>query len=1494
MKKRMKQMLSGFLALTMTVGGLPTSVLAEELILDEGEESAVVSESLLAGVGEDESGNGLQIVGCEEVGQSAETELWTEVSTEIESETELWTETSTEIKTETELYLNGTETETEADFAETETEQVAEYSTLAAVKQIGFQVTPQNAKLTVQDAEGNTVSPVEGKYELTEGTEYTYTAEADGYIRISGKVDMNADGPIVLNLEKAPYLKNLQLYDGSGNMMTLSPRFNKNTKEYQAILSSSEESLNIVMSAADLDTEHQQIRLKVVDTKTQAVLQEETTCTVVDSLATATVAIPKKSDQYDIVMTLTDGTEEKNAAAVYTVHMAKTYTLKFALTPDYAAITVTDPDGKTVNPQKDGSYVLTAGIRYTYIAEASGYESVTENISVFANQLSEIPVTLVRAAGYTDVDNVINRIENIGGVSLNASNRSKEKIDAARAAYNELPEEDKLLVYNYDVLTEAEHYYNQLLEKAGLQNTDSALNWSQFLGNEEQKGVSDSKTPQTGEDLVEKWKLKAETGSTMFAHVSAPAYYNKAVYVTMDDKIYKLDPEDGEILAQNEAKGCMMLLPQVTCADGKVFAMAKNDDGKVVVKVYRSSDLEFLYQTIALNANTQIETPIMYHDGYFYLASYGSAGSYYAFIATDEKKSYDISPEWDVEATKGSQQGFLWGGAEFVGNYAYFGDTAGTFFAVNKTTGEVVDKLNLTDYQVQSTPNYYEKNRRLYLTLASGSGKGGAILSVKVNKDGTFNRDSMKWFKSDKNGGGIKSSPVIYNGRIYVCGGGGHGGSNEPFRVIDANTMTEIYQIPDLGSKGTPVLSTAYATAENNYKVYLYVVPYRPDGQYPNRTSAMYIIQDSIGQTEPIYEKVDNIGVGQFCSQSMTVGDNGLIYYYNDSNYLYAYGLDDLTKRMITATDVERQIRNLPEVNSYKWYNRTEVKRIKARYDSLSEEEQAKVTNIQKLLDILEVSKQDEIERINSGIMALPALDEMTLDSRDMIENLYQGYLGLDDEKRLLIINPEKLEMAYEKIADLEQKVIADAIVADINKLPEESQITSSSQAQIDSLLSRVEALGEDTSAITNLAKLQAAKTKVDAVIAQREALNDLIKSTLDGVTITLKNKSLIDAVDKAAEGLAKEDVFSLESYQYYVSPAKAELINAIIQKYGLNAGVNVDDRNASELQAALKEIQALKEGVTEEDQKYLKDYEQALKVQEKINAYYEKANHKHAFTEFRVVSEATVFAAEVREYSCACGEKEQRSVGAALTPTMKVNATKLPMKVKQSTSKLKVTDLAKGDSVASWKSSNTSIVKVNANGKLTAGKKAGKATVTITLKSGLQKKVQITVQKKKVTTSKISGLTKTMTLKKGQKATLMPKLTPLTSQDKLTFSSSNKKVATVTSKGVITAKKAGKAKITVKAGKKKYTVTVTVPKTKTTAINGVKSEITLKKGKAYTLKAKTAPAKSDEKLTFKSSNKKVATVTTKGKIKGLKKGTAVITITSGSVSTKCTVKVIK
>ena len=203
-----------------------------------------------------------------------------------------------------------------------------------------------------------------------------------------------------------------------------------------------------------------------------------------------------------------------------------------------------------------------------------------------------------------------------------------------------------------------------------------------------------------------------------------------------------------------------------------------------------------------------------------------------------------------------------------------------------------------------------------------------------------------------------------------------------------------------------------------------------------------------------------------------------------------------------------------------------------------------------------------------------------------------------------------------------------------------------------------------------------------------------------------------------------------------------------------------------------------------------------------------------HKYGDWVTASDATVFAPAVQKRTCtACGNTETRNSGTTLQPTIKVNATTVPLKVKQKTSAFKVTGLAAGDSVQSYRSSNTKIFTVSKSGVLKAGKKTGKATLTITLASGLQKKVTVKVQKKTVTTSKITGLQKKVTLKKGTKLALKPSMTPITSTQKFTYKSSNKKIATVSSKGVITAKKAGKAKITVKSGKKKFTVTVTVTK---------------------------------------------------------------------------------
>lgn len=203
-----------------------------------------------------------------------------------------------------------------------------------------------------------------------------------------------------------------------------------------------------------------------------------------------------------------------------------------------------------------------------------------------------------------------------------------------------------------------------------------------------------------------------------------------------------------------------------------------------------------------------------------------------------------------------------------------------------------------------------------------------------------------------------------------------------------------------------------------------------------------------------------------------------------------------------------------------------------------------------------------------------------------------------------------------------------------------------------------------------------------------------------------------------------------------------------------------------------------------------------------------------HKWSNWKRATAATVFKPEVQTRKCsACNKSETRNVGKKLAPKATLNASTVTLKVKQSTSRLKVTRLAKGDSVKSWKSSNSKIftVRGKSNGtcKIT-GKKSGTAKLQITLASGLKKTVKVKVQTAAVKTSKIT-VSKNVTVRKGKRVTLKPVITPFTSRQKVTYTSSNKKIATVSSKGVVTGKKKGTVKITVKSGSKSVKVTVKV-----------------------------------------------------------------------------------
>lgn len=243
---------------------------------------------------------------------------------------------------------------------------------------------------------------------------------------------------------------------------------------------------------------------------------------------------------------------------------------------------------------------------------------------------------------------------------------------------------------------------------------------------------------------------------------------------------------------------------------------------------------------------------------------------------------------------------------------------------------------------------------------------------------------------------------------------------------------------------------------------------------------------------------------------------------------------------------------------------------------------------------------------------------------------------------------------------------------------------------------------------------------------------------------------------------------------------------------------------------------------------------------------------------------------------------KVKVKVGEPTVPTVpvasvKLSKTSLTMYVKDKAVTLKATVSPSNatDKAVTWNSSNVKVAKVDANGKVTP---VAKGTATITAKTANGKtatcKVTVKVHVTKVTLSK-----KTATMGEKGSLTLKATVSPSNANDKkVTWKSSKTSLATVSSRGVVKAKKAGKVKITAKADGKSATCTITIKKAPT-KITVKKPSVTIKRKKTYKIKYTLKPSGAMNKVTYSSNKKSVATVSKSGVIKGVKKGTAVITV---------------
>ena len=236
----------------------------------------------------------------------------------------------------------------------------------------------------------------------------------------------------------------------------------------------------------------------------------------------------------------------------------------------------------------------------------------------------------------------------------------------------------------------------------------------------------------------------------------------------------------------------------------------------------------------------------------------------------------------------------------------------------------------------------------------------------------------------------------------------------------------------------------------------------------------------------------------------------------------------------------------------------------------------------------------------------------------------------------------------------------------------------------------------------------------------------------------------------------------------------------------------------------------------------------------------------------------------------------------------IKLNKSIINLSKKGKTAKLKATVLPNNayNKSVTWKSNNTKVVTVDRNGKIKATTNKGTTYVNAIAKDGRKIRTRILVvvgkKVKKITLNKSS-----VTLNRGAKNRTFQLKKAIKNKNAtykgVSWYSSNKNVATVNSNGKVTIKHRGKVVITVKAkdgsnksAKCKFTVKQLVTKL---SYNNKKQVKEVYKNKTIKFAVTVVPSNANNKgLTYSSSNKKVATVNSKGVVKGIKAGTVTIT----------------
>lgn len=372
-------------------------------------------------------------------------------------------------------------------------------------------------------------------------------------------------------------------------------------------------------------------------------------------------------------------------------------------------------------------------------------------------------------------------------------------------------------------------------------------------------------------------KFTKKFGSNYKGAPTPPIVVDDTLIVVSGAKLYKLDADTGEEISSVVMEGSSLYTTvSPLYADGMIFVQL--DGGIVQAFDYKKLKSLWIY-TDSLEG--QALCPITYDNGYIYTGFWNGETDYanYVCISTKDENTRNEteskSPKWIYKALGG----FYWTGCAVSENYIVFGKDNGKddstsnskIISLNKNTGTEVSSITVKG-DIRSSVSYAKSTDSYYV-----SSKAGYVYSFSMNS--SSGKLTLK--NTYTASGSITGTPVVYNGRLYV---GCQKGTSGEFVVLNANNLSKIYSSSISGyPQATMLVSTGYESS--NDKVYIY-------STYNNIPGGITMFEDSAGQTNAIKKELftPDDSIKQYCISTISAGEDGTIYYKNDSGNIFAVG----------------------------------------------------------------------------------------------------------------------------------------------------------------------------------------------------------------------------------------------------------------------------------------------------------------------------------------------------------------------------------------------------------------------------------------------------------------------------------------------------------------------------------------------------------------------------------------------------------------------------